>query len=89
MAQSSHPNYSTLERDEDEENVYLYKHGNAWKIGQNYSSARALLFTDEPNFENISSSDWFEILRDTKKSKKVHTVNISIKAHDFKSNISK
>lgn len=82
--------YSTLERDDDDGQdkvCYLYKHGDVWKIGQNYNSARALLFTGESNFSKIANSDWFEVLRGTKNSKKVNTVNIVIKEHSFKSDI--
>ena len=68
---------------------YLYQHGGVWKIGPNYNSARALLLTSESEFESIDAAEWFEVLRDTKNSKKVNPIQVAITRHEFKSDIGK
>lgn len=79
---------STLERSSvTSDRCYLYQHGGVWKIGPNYNSARALLLTSENNLDNIGTAEWFEVLRDTKNSKKVNPIQVSISQHEFKSDI--
>ena len=62
---------------------YLYLHSNVWKIGNNYTAARSILFTAEGDFDNLSDVEWFEVLRGTKNSKKINSVSLKIENHTF------